>query len=77
VIRMPRLDTTGPFGAGPMTGRGLGPCGRGFGKGMGYGCLGRNYFSRSEEKDVLTENIKDLEADLQAAKERLTEIESK
>jgi len=38
---MPRLDGTGPAGMGPMTGRGLGPCGygygRGYGRGMGYG----------------------------------------
>jgi len=34
-------DGTGPNGMGPMTGRGLGPCGRGMafrrGAGMGYG----------------------------------------
>lgn len=44
---MPRMDMTGPMGAGPMTGRGFGPCGggqgfgcgrgRGIGRGMGYG----------------------------------------
>jgi len=53
---MPRMDETGPLGQGPLTGRGLGPCGgglaqgkqagagvgagRGFGRGMGRG-LGR------------------------------------
>jgi len=26
---MPRMDGTGPAGQGPMTGRGLGPCGTG------------------------------------------------
>ncbi|HOR57784.1 MAG TPA: DUF5320 family protein, partial [bacterium] len=30
---MPRQDGTGPTGQGPMTGRGMGPCGGG----MGYG----------------------------------------
>ena len=30
---MPRFDGTGPIGAGPMTGRGFGPCGGGFGMG--------------------------------------------
>lgn len=35
---MPYLDGTGPGGLGPMTGRGLGRCGRGFGYGTrGYG----------------------------------------
>ena len=45
---MPALDKTGPQGQGPMTGRGLGPCGggkrMGFGRCRGYGRgLGR-YF---------------------------------
>lgn len=48
---MPNLNGMGPNGAGPMSGRGMGPCneavgtyprygrgrGRGFGPGMGYG----------------------------------------
>ncbi|MBN1942659.1 MAG: DUF5320 domain-containing protein [Phycisphaerae bacterium] len=40
---MPGFDGTGPMGQGPMTGRGLGPCGRGMafrrggGRGLGYG----------------------------------------
>ena len=46
---MPGFDKTGPAGAGPKTGRGMGPCGggqgvsggmgtgRGFGRGMGAG----------------------------------------
>jgi len=38
---MPAQDRTGPQGQGPLTGRGLGPCGRGlargFGRGMGRG----------------------------------------
>ena len=41
---MPRMDMTGPMGAGPMTGRGLGPCGGGqaFGCGRGRGAgMGR------------------------------------
>lgn len=33
---MPAFDGTGPRGQGPMTGRGLGPCGRGLGLGVGY-----------------------------------------
>lgn len=34
---MPRFDGTGPAGAGPMTGRGLGSCGAGYGYGRGLG----------------------------------------
>ena len=32
---MPRKDGTGPEGKGPNTGRGLGPCGKGLGRGPG------------------------------------------
>ena len=45
---MPGMDRTGPLGQGPLTGRGLGPCGagagfrRGFGRGMGRG-FGRGF----------------------------------
>jgi len=48
---MPGFDGTGPFGQGPMTGWGMGPCGRGFrrgfgaGRGMGFGRgFGRRFF---------------------------------
>ncbi len=34
---MPGFDGTGPDGRGPMTGRGLGPCGRGLARGSGFG----------------------------------------
>lgn len=39
---MPNRDRTGPRGQGPMTGRGLGPCGSGraapgYGRGAAYG----------------------------------------
>lgn len=74
---MPRLDKTGPYGQGPLTGRGFGPCCGGYGKGMGPGFWGRRYVSRVEEKDILKEDIEDLEAELKAAKERLAEVESK
>lgn len=76
---MPNLDQTGPRGFGPITGRGMGPCGQGYGGGYGFGrgnCP-RRYFTQAEEKDVLAEDIKNLEEDLKAAKERLTEIKSK
>lgn len=34
---MPAFDKTGPQGAGPLTGRGMGLCGRGWGVGRGFG----------------------------------------
>ncbi len=71
---MPRLDGTGPLGYGPMTGRGMGSCGpgRGFGPGRGYG---RRFMTRNEEKDLLKDEMKDLEEELKAIKERLQELE--
>lgn len=52
---MPGFDGTGPEGRGPLTGRGLGPCGsgrgfrrghgRGFGRGFGSG-FGRGFGRR-------------------------------
>ncbi|MCG2689677.1 DUF5320 domain-containing protein [Candidatus Parcubacteria bacterium] len=39
---MPQLDKTGPRGQGPLTGRGLGPCGTGSQRGAGRG-LGRGF----------------------------------
>jgi len=53
---MPGMDGTGPLGLGPMTGRGLGPCGRGLGwrrglgRGLGFGRglgLGRGFAWRA------------------------------
>lgn len=57
---MPRGDRTGPAGAGPMTGRGMGicagfnqpgfatggGCGRGMGRGMGFGFRNRFFAGR-------------------------------
>ena len=48
---MPGKNATGPTGAGPMTGRGLGPCGDGKNRGQGAG-LGqrfRRFMNRNEE----------------------------
>lgn len=36
-IQMPGFDKTGPWGQGPMSGRGMGPCGRGMARGVGFG----------------------------------------
>lgn len=73
---MPRFDGTGPLGQGPMTGRGLGPCGGGMGYGRGYGrgfgC--RRFYTRKEEAEILKEETEVLEEELKAIKERLAEI---
>ncbi len=87
---MPRFDGTGPTGAGPGTGWGLGPCGagmawrRGFGRGLGYGRgLGWRRFggylyqpqiTKKEEKEILEDEVVDLEEELKAIKARLAEL---
>lgn len=80
---MPGLDQTGPAGAGPMTGKGMGPCGggrsRGLGRGCGYGMgrgkfVGRTYLTKNEETQDLEEEAKNLEADLKAVKEKIAEL---
>ena len=83
---MPRFDGTGPRGQGPMTGRGLGPCGAGKGYGRGYGMgYGRGYgwgcpfcgalpqvITEKEEKEMLKNEAEILEEELKAIKERLS-----
>lgn len=72
---MPRRDGTGPMGAGPMTGRGMGFCntnrfsrlgGFGLGRGLGLG-LGRGLWRSSytptpeDERSMLMEQKETLE----------------
>ncbi|NLE07082.1 MAG: DUF5320 domain-containing protein [Parcubacteria group bacterium] len=64
---MPKLDKTGPMGQGPMTGRGMGPCGGGLGRGRGFrarsfGC--RRFISPKNELASLEEEEKMLEEEL-------------
>jgi len=72
---MPRFDGTGPWGLGPGTGWGLGPCGagmgwrrvwgRGFGRGFGF----RRFISPKNELATLEDEEKILEEELAAIKE--------
>ncbi len=69
---MPNFDRTGPRGMGPMTGRGMGYCGRGRGFGRGYG-RGYGYrepivFNKEEERKI-------LEAEKAEIEKRLKELE--
>ncbi len=71
---MPRLDQTGPMGQGPMTGRGIGPCGGGLGRGrgLGFGARGfgfRRFISPKNELISLEEKEKILEEELAAIRE--------
>jgi len=63
---MPRLDKTGPWGAGSRTGWGRGPC-------CGYG-LRRRVWTEKDETNALKEEEKALEEELKDVKERLAEF---
>jgi hypothetical protein len=76
---MPALDRTGPQGLGPLTGRGLGPCGRGMRRGAGI-CFQRGFgrpisLTQEEEKKILEAELKELELDKQQIDKRLKELE--
>jgi hypothetical protein len=68
---MPRFNKTGPMGEGPLTGRGLGPCG--FQRGFGYGY---RRMSRTSEVQMLKEYIEDLKEELKEVEEYLKDLES-
>jgi len=59
---MPRFDGTGPWGSGPGTGWGRGPCGR-----YGYGF--RRFISPKNELAALEDEEKMLEEELAAIRE--------
>jgi len=77
---MPLFDRTGPSGQGPLTGRGMGPCGgglgsrlgfgrgsrfgRGFGRGLGLG-RGFGFFGRAPTKAEEKESLGDYKKDLE------------
>ena len=78
---MPGQDGTGPRGQGSLTGRGLGPCSRGFGFRRGFGrCFGRDgrfqlvQFSEADEKKILEEELKEIEAEKSEIQKRLKEL---
>jgi len=69
---MPRFDGTGPAGAGPMTGRGMGSCGCGprnqmccpcFGQGMRVDDKQKAEYLQSEAES-LREELKAVEGEL-------------
>jgi len=65
---MPRYDGTGPLGLGPRTGRGAGPCGRGFGFRRFWG-LNRRRWTDKDEISSLDDEEKALEEELKAVRE--------
>ncbi len=86
MIYMPRRNGTGPRGMGPMTGRGMGPCGGGYssglGRGRGYGRVMCGWFydkykamPKNERKDLLKAEIEDLKQELKMVEEELKELD--
>jgi len=87
---MPGFNRTGPQGYGPMSGRGLGPCGRGlrmgtsrgFGQGMGRS-LGHaaheptNTLRGTREQEIADLNAEKelMERDLKSVEQRIKELE--
>ncbi|MFA5736624.1 MAG: DUF5320 domain-containing protein [Candidatus Paceibacterota bacterium] len=77
---MPRFDGTGPNGQGPMTGRGMGPCGdnrprAGFGR--YFGGFGRRFgFGRGLQNQSMTEEERKewLKSEKKAIDEELKDL---
>jgi len=73
---MPGFDRTGPWGYGPRTGRGLGPCGRGLGFrrgfGRGYSGYGPAVYTPTREQEIA-----DLKAEKEAVEQEIKEIEAR
>lgn len=76
---MPRFDGTGPQGMGPMTGRGMGPCGRGLGIRCGFGRRGygrglNKYFGWNNPQ-TKEETVEDIKSYKKALQEELEDVE--
>ena len=76
---MPRFDGTGPQGAGPLTGRGFGPCSGGLGRGRGYGGrfgfgYGYKVIPQKDKKQLLEDEAKEVEEYLGYLKEELKNL---
>ena len=79
---MPGQDKTGPLGQGPLTGRGLGLCGRGIGfrrrLGMGFdrGVGQSVQFTKDQEKKILKSELEEIRTEMQEVEKRLKELKS-
>jgi len=81
--KMPQQDKTGPQGQGPLTGRGLGPCGAGagirrsFGRGMGNRFCPKGFAMAPQQVELTAkEEQKILEAEKQDIEKRLKELKA-
>jgi len=71
---MPGFDRTGPWGMGPGTGWGLGPCGLGLGWQRGSGRGFRRAWTNQDEKVALEEERKILEEELKEIKKEIDSL---
>ena len=81
---MPRYDETGPLGQGQLSGRGFGPCGRGFGFGRGFGRgfgwrqqnagFGFPELSKEEQKKILKAELEQIALEKKALENKLKEM---
>lgn len=80
VNKMPYQDGTGPLGIGPMTGRGLGPCGCGMRRGFRGGSRWRQTLatpvtlSKDDQKKILESELKELKIERQAIENKLKDL---
>lgn len=74
---MPTQDGTGPAGQGPLTGRGLGPCGRGFRCGFGRRFMGTQplTLTKEQERKILEAELAEIEAEKAEIEKQLKETE--
>lgn len=84
---MPTQDRTGPAGYGPRTGRGFGPCGRGFAHRRGW-CRGHGWrwrrrpfieqpMTKEQEAKMLEDEEKILEQEQQELKAEQAETKKR
>lgn len=79
---MPNFNGTGPQGQGPLTGRGLGPCGGGMGSrrggGRGFRRMPAAGYQRPQEvldeKETLAQEEKYLKEELEAVKKAQADL---
>ncbi len=76
---MPNLDGTGPQRAGPMTGRGFGPCcvGRQRGFRGGFGYRRQVTLTKDQEKKILNAELEEIELEKQEIELEKQEIEKR
>ncbi len=69
---MSNLNGRGPFGRGPMTGRGMGRC-----RGGNFGFGARNRYTKEDKLSALEEERKILEEEIEEVKKEKGELEKR